>query len=477
MAINDIFDIGRQGIEANRRALTTTSQNVANANTPGYSRQRAVFQSDARSATGGVMLGGGVKIEKVMRIHNDFVQGQIMEEAKNHGGLRARSEGLMRIEGQVNERGRDLAERVNNFFNAFRELSTNPEQATLKLNAANAAEDVARSFRSVIQSLETLKNEADLNLMGQVGGVNQLTREVATLNEQIALNQAVRGEPNELLDRREEILRQLSGKVGFQTYYDDRGMATIVSGTAVLVQGTQANELEAVRSAARGTKTEGSVEIMMVDRMGNRNIPVRVEDGEMGGMMHIRDNVINPILSQVDAAAFEFSQQVNAAHTVGVADGETSVGAIFDPIENASGAAGRIQINSLIKDNPDAIVGGLSQGPGDNRVALSIAAIGEKTVMPEFFGGQKGDTPRLTLTESLNSTMGFLGAETQRERQAFESSDRIMSQLNNYRESVSGVSLEEEAINMIQYQHAFNAAAKATKVGDELLQTILNIKQ
>ncbi len=476
MAINDIFEIGRQGIEANRRALNTTSNNVSNANTPGYSRQRAVFASNAKSTVGGTTLGGGVRIDRVMRMHNDFVQGQIMEESKTHGGFKARAEGLGRIEGQVYEQGKQLSERVNNFFNTFRELSTNPEHSTLKMNAINATEDVGRAFQKINSALESLKKETDLNLVGLVNDVNQLTREVASLNQAITLSEAVRDVPNELLDRREEILRHLSAKLGFQTYYDERGAATIVSGGAVLVQGNEVNEVEATRTPGKGDKSDGSVEITMHDRYGNRFIPIRVEDGEVGGAVHVRDKIINPMLNQLDAAAFRLAELVNGAHGEATDISGNPGSPLFESLESVKGAASLLRISSGVKESPDSIGTGFTTVSGDNRVALEIAELGSRPIMPEFFRANPDAEPRLTLNESLNSLMGFLGAETQRERHFFESSDRVLSQLENYRESVSGVSLEEEAINLIQFQHAFNAAAKATKVGDELLQTILSLK-
>ena len=477
MAINDIFEIGRQGIEANRRALSTTSQNVSNANTPGYSRQRANFSASAKSSTGGVTLGGGVQIDRVVRVHNDFVHGQILEEMKSHGGFKARAEGLTRIEGQVNEQGRQLSEQVTHFFNAFRELSTNPEQQTLKLAAIQATEDVGRSFRKINDALESLKKEIDINLGTVVDDINHLTREVASLNQAIALNEAVRDVPNELLDRRELILRQLSSKLGFQTFYDERGAASVVSGGAVLVQGSESNELTALRTPEKGNKGEGSVEIMLTDKYGNRNIPVRLEDGELGGAIHIRDNVINVMLRQLDTAAYQLGTSVNKLQEQAVElTGNSSIGLFTDLGEQVRGSASRLGVSQQVRQDPEAFATGLTVAPGDNRVVLEISSLAEKPLMPEFFRSNDVES-RFTIGESINSLMGFLGSETQRERQFFESSDRVLSQLENYRESISGVSLEEEAINMIQYQHAFNAAAKATKVGDELLQTILSIKE
>lgn len=478
MPINEIFDIGRQGIEANRRALTTTSHNVSNANTPGYSRQRAVFGSNSRSTTGGVGIGGGVQIDRVMRVHNDFVQGQIMEELKTHGGFKARSEGLMRIEGQVSEQGRILGERLGNFFTTFRELSLNPEEATLKLNAAHAAEDVGRGFKKINDALEALNKEIDINLMTTVDDVNRTTREIANLNQAITLNEAVRDTPNELHDRREMLLRELSGKLGFQTYYDERGNANIMSGGAVLVQGNESNDLEAIRTPAKGNKPEGSAEVMLRDRVAGRSVPVRIQDGELGGAIHIRDNVISPMLRQLDATAHRLVNAVNEVHAEALDISGNPGAPVFEDLgEFDSGAASKISVHETVKSSPDGISAGITIAPGDNRVALKIAELGDKLLMPEFFRSAADGEPRFTLGESVNSLMGFLGAETQRERHFFESSDRILNQLESYRESVSGVSLEEEAINMIQFQHSFNAAAKATKVGDELLQTILSLKE
>src|SRR5262245_53162801 len=145
MAISDIWELGRQGMQANKRAMQTSSNNVANANTPGYSRQRAIMQSRMDPLAG--VTTGGVEVKGVIRVNDAFVQKQIVDESHGLGNSKARSEALTRLENIFAKEGGELGNLMTTFFNDVRELSANPETSTVRNVVGTSAEGVVKGFQ------------------------------------------------------------------------------------------------------------------------------------------------------------------------------------------------------------------------------------------------------------------------------------------------------------------------------------------
>jgi len=475
MSVNDILDVGSRGLQTQRQALTTTSSNVANANTPGYSRQRTQIVNQPPNYVHGLPIGSGAEVKKVIRVHDEFVQKQLVDENQSLGNLKMKSEVLSRFEALTTQEGSNLSESLNKFFNDFRELSTNSENPTLKNIVRSSGEGLARSFKQMGSSLEMGRRELDLRVGDVVNEINVSVKEIADLNNTIVLAES-RGEvPNELMDRRDMLIRDLAQKIDLQVTEDQRNQKTIVAGNAVLVQGADHFELSVRRSAAEGEKAAGSMSVFVNSSSVPREISKSIKSGELAGLMQARDKVINPALRHLDRIAFNVAHKVNEAHSQGVAaDGEGNRKFFKDLGDQEEHAAFHFDINSDIKENHERIATGFSAGTsGDNRVALAIAEIQNEKILPS---AEVGGTVNLTLNESVNNLVAQVGTSTQHETQMFSHQKAIVDQLENYRQSYSGVNLEEEALDMIKYQTVFNASAKAMKVGEDLLDTILSLK-
>ncbi len=484
MAINDILEIGRQALAANRQALQTTSNNIANTNTPGYSRQRPVFQAHEQSLSNGMRVGGGVEIKDVVRTHDVFVHHQIIDESRGLGSARARHLGLQRVEGIISNEGFRVGDLVNKFFNDVRELSANPETPAMRASVAVSATNTAEGFRKINDSLNALKLDIDSQLGFAVEEINSQTKELASLNARIFEQQAAGESPNELYDRRDQIQRELSQKLGFETSSDDHGNVNIsAGGLGIIVQGNDARELLVARTSARGSKSSGSVDVQIKEPSGNRTVTHALKDGELGGLLHVRDNVVNPALAQLDRAAYELVRSVNDIHKEGQGNDGLSGRGLFKDISEIKDASHFIDLSDAVRSSHDAVaVGYDATAGGDNRVALKMAEVQSERILPlaSTVGGggaeTEGEIPSQTLNDSLNAMVGKVAVEAHAEEQMLNHHEAVMSQLDNYRQSISGVSLEEEAMNMMQFQAVFNASAKAMKVGDELFQTILSLK-
>lgn len=477
MAISDLMEIGKQGLAANRQALTTNSNNIANANTPGYSRQRAVMESHQMSQTGGVFIGGGVSVPRVVRAHDIFVDRQIVDEARSYGTVKTRAEGLRQMENLLTRDGFEVGDSVNTFFNSFRELSANPENPTLRNMVLENADGAAQAFRRVTASLTDMQSQIDTKISSMVDGINSQLVELGDLNQKITQLEHANQSPNELLDRRDAIVRELSGKLGWQFTSDESGSANLASGgMGVLVQGGLVNKIAAVRTPAVGDKNGGNVDLVVVDSFGSHRITQNLKEGEIAGLIQVRDQFINGTLKQLDHAAYQLSKSVNEVHSTGTGADGSSGRKIFSESDNIAGFASLIEVSGDVKGNVAAVATGLESAPGDNRLALQMAELGTKKILPADGFINSDREAHSTLGESLAGIAGKLATETMKESEMVKHQESIMNQLENYRQSIVGVSLEEEAVQMMQHQAVFNASAKCMRVGDELLQAILSIK-
>ena len=475
MSVNDILDVGQRGLQTQRQALNTTSNNIANANTPGYSRQKTQLVNLPAQTLQGVTVGSGVEVKKVIRVHDEFVQKQLIDENQNFGNFKVKAETLGRFEALTTQEGANLGESINRFFNDFRELSNNVENPSLRNVVQGSAQSLVRGFKQMNESLEMGRRELDLRVGDSVNQININAREIAELNNTIVQAEA-RGEaPNELLDRRDMLIRDLAQKIDVQVTDDQRGQKTLVAGNAVLVQGGDHFELSVRRSAAEGEKAAGSMSVFVNSGSTPREITKSVKNGELAGLMQARDKVINPALRHLDRIAYEVSKKVNEVHSEAVGlDGVSNRNFFKDLGDQVEHAAHHFDLSDDIKESHEKIAAGFEgNSPGDNRAALAIADIQNDKFMP---AGELGGTVQHSINESLNNLVAQVGISTSHETQMYDHQKAIVDQLENYRQSYSGVNLEEEAVDMIKYQTVFNASAKAMKVGEDLLDTILSLK-
>lgn len=477
MGVTDILEIGKQGMDANRQGLTTSSNNISNANTPGYSRQRAVLSTNDQPLQGQLRM-QGVNVKQTIRVHDRFVQNQIVDQFQNTGAAKMRSDGLARVESAVHNEAFRVNDLLNGFFSDVRELSANPEVSALRSNVTFSAQEASNGFRSLAHNLLSLREDLDGQIRVGVEQVNTLAREVADLNAKIAFYEGKGEPPLELMDRRDIAVGEIAKKMGFQDFVDNRDRVNLTAGgLGVLVNGTNYNELVVMRTPANGDKAAGAYDIFVKDGSGLRLATKYLTQGEIGGLLHVRDKVISPNLKHLDAVAYEFASNVNEIHRSGIGSDGYNNRDMFDIPDGPEGASQLIAVKQEILSNPSAIaVAGTPGSPGDNRVALALASLQSDALMVEDPISNPDGPVRQTLNESLTGLVGRVGSQAEHEGNIYRHEEAVGTQLENYRQSVSGVNLDEEAISMLQFQSAFTASAKAMKVGDELLQTILSIK-
>lgn len=467
--ISSMMDVGRRSMQNSQTALQTVSHNIANKATEGYSRQRVELTTAPPVGEGHIQIGMGTRASQVTRTNNPWLEKQLQKETGILGFEQGKVDSLGRVEQVFNEQmNKGLNQYVTDFFNSFRELSNNPESTTSRTMVREASVALTGDFKRVGTQLEHVQKDADELIRNQVQEVNKMVKEVASLNEKISQVE-VQGVPaNDARDRRDVLLKRLNERIDITYAEGNNGMMTVqTAGNAILVSGYDSYEI--------GTARDGLSNRLNLTYKQNESTPPfsitsRIKGGSIGGALHVRDKVVEDLKQKIDQMALALSEEVNKVHSLGY-DRYGKPAAEFFQIRPVLGQslAQSIELNEEIFNDANLIAAGSTPGaPGDNTVANVISQIQNKSIMEE------GTT---SLDDFYNSQVGVVGVLSQRAQKSRESQTNILKQLDTIRESVSGVSLDEETTNMIEFQKSFEASARLIKTADEMLETVLNLKR
>ncbi len=468
-----MMDVGRRAMMNSQAGLQTVSHNIANKSTEGYSRQRVEQQTNEPVGSGRTRMGTGSRISQVTRTNNSYLEKQIEREGANLGLAEGRAESLARVEQVFNEQiNKGLNQYIVEFFNSFRELASSPENLATRTLVKETAEHLTRDFQRVHQQLSEIQNESDYQITVHVAEVNELTKEIAQLNEKIQVVEINGAPANDERDRRDLLLKQLGEKVNIRYAEGDNGAVTVTAGSnAILVSGYSHRELFVAPTQGKPGKREGNMEIFYkpTERAQPVNVTQQLNGGKVGGLLQVRDQVINRIVGDLDQLAYSLATEVNRTHSEGFNQYNEQGQLFFEAPLQVQGAAQSLSLHQQVQKDVGRIAAGQApDSPGDNRVANAISSLQYNKLM--------GDGAS-TLDGFYASMVGQIGIEARRANSAVSSQQDILGQLQNIRESISGVSLDEETTKMIEYQKSFDASARLIRAADEMMDTVLNLKR
>lgn len=472
--ISSLMHMGKQAMSNSQAALQTTSHNVANANTEGYTRQRVEFSAAEPISTGRHRIGQGAKQAEVKRISSEFLNKQLRSETGKLGFADGKQDSLVRVEQIYNESiNQGLNGFLSNFFNSFREFSNNPESQATRALVKESSKVLVGDFHRIDKQLNDIQSDIDTQIKAHISEINGYAQGIAKLNDKIHQIEVQGMHANDERDQRDLMLKKLGELVNIRYAEGDNGnVAVTVGNTAVIVSGSEANEMHASATAARPGKREGNFDIFFKHASQNgveHVVTNEIKSGKIGGLLEVRDVVINDLHDRMDHIAFNVAESVNTIHEVGF-DRYNKTGTLFfNPMLSQFGAASNIGLNQEIINDAGKIAAALQGGsPGDNRVANAIAALETKKLL------QDGTS---SVNDYFNGMVGEFAVLTAKNNTIREHQKNIVSQLNNVRESISGVSLDEEVTDMIKYQKAFDASARLIKTADEMFDTVINLKR
>lgn len=473
MSFPSISNTGYSGLMAAKAGIATTGHNISNVNTEGYSRQRVVTETlePQGGHAGKGMVGTGTRISRVERVNDEYIEKQIRNSQRDLSNFEEKEVVFKQVEDIFNElNGDGLNRLISRFFNEFRKLSNEPESPAIRQSVREASTMMVNDFHRLRQEVDEVRRHIDSRIEGYCREVNSLTREVADLNQKILELDAVHGPPNDLLDKRDLALKKLASYMDLSLHKDRKGNIDIdIKGAGPLITGNQAEQLSVEHTPADlDGKTDGAFDIKTTGTSSGK-LTHALHGGKLGALVSARDQMISSIFDRLDELAFNLIGSVNAIHSQGVTPGGDSGINFFSQLEDKGRAAEFIELSEEVKGSSENIVTALDpNSPGDNRVALAIARLQDEKVMGESFA---------TFDEWYNSMVSDVGVATSRNRFDLNQQKDVMTQLGKIRDQVSGVSIDEETTNLLQFQHVFDACAKVIQVADELMKTVLALKR
>ena len=455
-----LLDLGRSSLLAQEKAIAVTGHNIANANTPGFSRQQIRLSANAPVYGAPGQAGTGVRAVEIARVYDRFVNVQLNNEHQLLGRWQAQENALRRVDMAFDEAsGTSLNQAMSEFWGAWQSLSNQPDSYTVREQLLARSDYLAATFRKISSDLTRQQDDMDANISAAVEEVNRIVSEVGDLNFKITDIEGENQNANDLRDRRDVLLNELSGWIDFHAYENDVGRLSVsVADGRPLVDGPLTWSLTAADS---GT---GHMDVFWVDQDGNQsNITTDIAGGQLMGWLHARDGVITDIASRLDDLAGTIITEVNRVHTGGFDRNGVAGIDLF-----AGSTAADIQINLAISNDSSLIAasGSAPGAPGDNSNAIAMANLQQGLLM----GGGTS-----TFDDHYNALVSDVGSQVKLAADYRQHQESMAASLENYRQSISGVSLDEEMLNLIKFQYGYDAAAKLITTVDRMMETMMNM--
>lgn len=442
-------------------AIDASGSNIANANTEGYTRVTVDMKAMQPNETSYGLVGAGVEAVSVLRVYDSFCFAQINSSNEEVGRYEAEKKYMESVESIFNEsEGAGLNEAVSGFFNSWKDLAENPSGDLERSLLASKAETLAGKLNDMNSDLTDIQKEIDGNISESIEEVNSLTNRIAGLNEEIAKAEAQGKNVNTLKDERDSLVNELSSLVDVNVNTNNKGQYCIqLSNGKPLVDGDGSWDLGVQTDPATGFQ-----EITWLDKSGAPEIVTSaVNSGEIGGCLEVRDELIPEYIDQLDQISSAIISEVNSLLTSGYdINGDPGV-----PLFTGTNS-GDIAVNQDILDDPGKIAASSTPegAPGDGTVATAVRSLENEMLM-------NGGTS--TLSGCYNSLVADIGAQTQSIDSSYQYQTEINEFYKNYRESVSGVSVDEESAKLVVYQNAYQAALQLISTLNNLLEAVVNM--
>lgn len=543
MSITGILNIGRTLLTASQTQLSVTSHNIANANSPGYSRQEVILEVSTPLSTGQGFVGRGVTVAGIKRHYDSLLSNQIVGCQQDYGKSSTLSQTLAGVEQLFNEvQNLGLSKPLTEYFDAWQGVASNPEGLTERNLLLQKSEALVLSAQRIEEGITDTLKHTEEGIADVTEQINSLASRIARLNDQIIQNQdgAIGNEPNDLMDQRNGLFKELGNLVELSSWEDQAdGSLTVTVGMRTLVSGSKANTLSAVYNL------EGNYSL----QLDGLDITSRISKGELGGLLAARQEITGTPLYDLRKLMATLTYAVNFQHARGFGlDGSTGnnffnpveftirnytteavltasipantdpsdlsldeytvkfngsnyeiynsntgvlkTSGVYDPDGTTISVDGiQLNISGAVTDRDSfkvsplktavanlgtavtsaqtiAASGTLAGLPGDNTKALTLAGLLDSQTTSLNSG---------SLSDFYRGLISRIGTQSRAASDELEFMTNFLTELNTRRDSISGVNLDDEAANLLRFQHAYEAGAQLIKTADEIYQTILNI--
>jgi flagellar hook-associated protein 1 FlgK len=451
------MSIALGSLRDNQEALDVTTNNIANINTPGYSRQVVNVSETNPIQMGQLQFGTGAQIDNIQSIRDQVLEFRLNSETSTQSSLNGFLQPMQQVQATFNEAaGTGLQSSISAFYNSLTQLSTDPSNVPLRQGVIAAAQGLASTFNNAATSLTTIGTSMDAQVPTITQQVNTIAQSIANLNLRIGESQNTGQQPGVLEDQRNQLIQNLSQVINIQASDGGHGMVSIsIAGGIALVVGGQGFALTNVN----GPNPPNVNNILSSD---GTNVTKSITGGQLGGILRVRDQAIPALLTKLDTLSAGIAKNINAGQAAGFDLNNAAGQNLFNVPATTPGTAQTMSVNIT---NPSLIA---AAGPGglvgDNSNVVAMAAQQSQTIV-------SGQTP----LNYYSNTVGQLGTDIQLASNQLDSQNIVVQQLQTQRTSLSGVSLDEEAANLVKYQRAYQAAARVVSVIDQMTQTAIGL--
>lgn len=501
------LELARRALESQQTALDISGHNIANANTPGYSRQMANLQqtvpSSIPSMGHNLSIGTGVTVASIERARDLFVDRQFRWETSKQQYWEGRQDALTKIEGLLNEPSdNSLHDDLDKFWNAWSDLSKNPENLGSRSVVLERAATLADTLHHIDQQITEMQKGLDSNVRVQIKQVNVYAMQIQDLNTQIKRAEVAGDNPNDLKDKRDALVDELSKIVNVRAVeskdstFKDRDVNIFklyigndnVSGQ-ILVDDSTAYQLEEPSTPGADGLPFAEVKWATGHPLGNVTVDLGDKLGSLQANLLMRGLDVNNASGQSKDTAYlanlrdkyndlakGIAEAVNAIHSVGIDRNKVNGLSFFVPDSGAVITAANITVNSALTSDPWKLATGKDEF-GDGVIAKAISSL--SSGWQGYLDSIDPDPATMPVDAAsfgdyYGAAIAEMGVDVQQADRMKEGQDVLVTHMSNQRESLSGVSLDEEMTNLVKYQKSYSAAARLVTMMDEMLDTIVN---
>ncbi len=463
MSFGSLLNIARSGLTTSQAQIATTSQNVANAQTPGYSRQRVRISAAYPQVLPQGIFGTGVQVDGVERMRNALMDSGFRRDSQSASYAEERRDALQAVEDILGEPSTTgLASSFEQLWASWSDLSTSPDSASARSVVRQRGQQVAAQLNQYGNQIVDAQTVVRTRLLETADRVNALAAQVADINQRIVSAEASGQESPDMRDERDRKIDELSGLIGATAYPQDNGAVNVMVGGDSLIDGANYKTIRV--QAPLNDPTKLAIALGPLSSTGGPTETMYNIGGAMSGMIDSYNTVFPEALATLDGVASAVVTTMNTVHRTGFV-GTTAAGDFYDAGRTT---ARTIRLDSTIAANSNNIAAsGVSGQGGDNTVALAMSQL--RATQVTVNGTQA------SLSEGYRTAVSSIAANVNAAKGTAEAARTLTSQTDARRESIKGVSIDEEMVNLMKFQQSYAAAARLISVVDEMSQILVNL--
>ncbi len=464
------LDMGARSLSVQQQATEVAGQNLANASNPAYARQQLIIQSATPLQTPIGQEGTGIEAVAITEVRNAILDNQIQGEASVTGSLTAQQSALQQAEAYLAEQisaqspgsstagsagsSNGLAASLSSLFASFQSLSTNPGSISQRQSVIAAAQQLAAQFNQVSSQLGQVQSGLNASIQADVTTANTDLNGIASLNQQIIQAQAAGGTANDLVDQRQQLIEKLGATANLSLTNDTNGAVDVSIGGVTMVSGQ--NVVDGLQTVAAAN---GNLSI----QDASSSSPLTLTSGSIEGEMTARDGALASLQGGLDTLAGQLITNVNQIYSAGY-DLNGNTGQNFF----AGSDAATIAVNSTVAGDPTQFQASATAGAsGYNTIALSLAQLAGQNI---------SGLNNQTFSQNYAQNVTNLGDAISSVNDQLNNSQAVSQMLIGQRASASGVNIDEEMTNLLQFQKAYQASAELISTVNQMLQTLVTMK-